>query len=444
MPDNRMALAETADPKHPRPAPAVRGVEPWPTEFPVIGIGASAGGLEACTKFLDALPTGISNMAFILVQHLDPTHADLLVELLASHTSLTVLQATDGMLIEREHFYIIPPASFLVVGGGALHLKPTHGRRGARLPVDVLFVSMAQEYGPRAICVVLSGTGADGSVGLLAIKKSGGLVIAQDPAEAGYDGMPHSAIATGAVDVVLSLAAMPEALVEHAAQSVLQIRTERRVEIPDQMPAIIDLLRTRTAHDFSRYKPGTLKRRVERRMVMAAIGVDGMDRYVTALRHDPAEVDRLAKDLLIHVTGFFRDPAVFDLLAGSIVPDLIRLHAGDRPLRIWVAGCSTGEEAYSLAMVFQEQIAAADSHAKLQVFASDVDADAVATAWDGFLSGSDRGGRDAVAFGAVLHEGGPELPRAARVAGNGGVRGPGSADGSARSPISISFHAATS
>jgi two-component system CheB/CheR fusion protein len=392
MLDDPTPPAETANAKHRRHAPAARDPDQRPGDFPVVAIGASAGGLEACTRFLDALPAAISNMAFILVQHLDPTHEDLLVELLATHTSLTVLQATDGMPIERNHLYIIPPASFLAVGGGALHLQPTQGRRGARLPVDVLLLSMAQEYGPRAICIVLSGTGADGSIGLLAIKQNGGLVIVQDPAEAGYDGMPRSAIATGAADVVLPLAAMPEALLAQAAKSALQTWSNRSVQIADRLPEIIDLLRARTTHDFSLYKPGTLTRRVERRMVIAAIGVDEVDRYVATLRNDPTEADRLAKDLLIHVTGFFRDPAVFDLLAETIVPDLIRRHATDGPLRIWVAGCSTGEEAYSLAMVFQEQILAADSpaagHVKLQVFASDVDADAVATARDGLYPGA--------------------------------------------------------
>ena len=249
-------------------------------------------------------------MAFILVQHLDPTHASLMVELLAPHTSLTVLQAADGMPVEREHLYIIPPAFFLTIGDGILRLRPAPASRGARLPFDALLLSMAQDCGARATCVVLSGTGADGSVGLLAIKRNGGVVIAQEPSEAGYDGMPRSAIATGVVDAVLPVAAMPGALARGGPQAVPPSNGSSQVEQRDGLPDIIDLLRARTTHDFTLYKPGTLKRRVERRMAMAAIGINEMGRYVAALRDDPAELERLAKDLLIHVTGFFRDPAV--------------------------------------------------------------------------------------------------------------------------------------
>src|SRR5476651_1621301 len=174
-------------------------------DFPIVAIGASAGGLDACRKLLDALPAD-NGMAFILVQHLDPTHESMMVDLLAGHTSMTVRQATDGMPIERDRFYVIPPGTYLAVGNGALHLSQPLARHGARLPIDFLLHSLATEYGERAICVILSGTGADGSLGLKAVKEQGGLVIAQDPSEAAYDGMPRSAIMTGAVDLVLPVA----------------------------------------------------------------------------------------------------------------------------------------------------------------------------------------------------------------------------------------------
>ena len=361
------------------------GRAPSPHSLHIVGIGASAGGLEACSSLLDALPAD-GGLAFILVAHLDPTHESLMVELLAAHTAMTVVQAQDGMQVEPDHLYIIPPASFLTLAGGALRLRPAPARRGARMPFDALLLSLAQECGTRASCIVLSGTGTDGSAGVLAIKQAGGLVIAQEPGEAAYGGMPHSAIATGAVDAVLPVAAMPARLAELRPQRASHppaSKASEASEASDCMPDIISLLRDRTIHDFTLYKPGTLKRRVERRMAMAAIPAHDMARYVTRLRADPAEIELLAKDLLIHVTRFFRDPAVFERLARTTVPGLIGDHPPSRTLRIWVAGCSTGEEAYSLAIIFLEQIAASNSAVKVQIFASDADSDAVASARDG-------------------------------------------------------------
>ena len=330
-------------------------------------------------------------MALILVLHLDPAHESMMASLLSSHTAMTVREAADGMAIEPEHLYVIPPGTYLSVGDGALHLSQPQAPHGARLPFDFLLHSLAEEFGARAVCVVLSGTGADGSLGLKAVKEKGGLVIAQDPDEAGYDGMPRSAIATGAVDLVLPVAKIPEALVKFDRRMALTRAKNGSVpqnKAQEWLPEIVELLRTKTAHDFTLYKHGTLQRRIERRMAMAAIETDDMDRYLDVLRGDTGELDLLAKDLLINVTSFFRDPKVFDLLAEKIVPDLIRTQNLDHPLRIWVAGCSTGEETYSLAMIFREQIAAAKRDIKLQIFASDVDPDAVASARDGLYPDS--------------------------------------------------------
>jgi two-component system, chemotaxis family, CheB/CheR fusion protein len=354
-------------------------------DFAIVGIGASAGGLDACRKLVDVLPAD-NGMAFILVQHLDPTHESMMVDLLAGHTSMTVRQAIDGMPIERDHFYIIPPGAYLSVGCGALHLSQPQARHGARLPFDFLLRSLARECGARTICVILSGTGADGSLGLRAVKEKGGLVIAQDPGEAGYDGMPRSAIATGAVDFVLPVAKIPQAFVKYGRR--MAITHPRDGSVPqdsarDWLSDILDLLRTKTAHDFKLYKHGTLRRRIERRMAMAAVETGNMGRYLEILRSDASELDLLAKDLLINVTSFFRDRNVFDLLAEKIIPDLVGNHTPDRPIRIWIAGCSSGEETYSLAMLFREQITAAKQDVKLQVFASDVDPDAVASAREG-------------------------------------------------------------
>ncbi len=352
------------------------------SRFPVVAIGASAGGLDACRKFLGGLPPH-SGMAFILVQHLDPTHASMLVELLASQTPLKVCEAADGAPVAPEHLYVIPPGLYLSVSGGALKLSQPEARHGARMPFDFLLQSMAEEYSDRAVCVMLSGTGADGSRGLKALKECGGLVVAQDPDEAGFDGMPRSAIETGAVDQVAPAANLPEAIIAYfqsarrnAAQPVL---TE------DWLTAIVDLLRVKAEHDFRLYKPGALRRRIERRMALA--GCDATN-YLNKLRDDPREVDLLVKDLLINVTCFFRDPKVFDFLSEKILPELIRDHQAEQPLRIWVAGCSTGEEAYSLAMLFREAIHASGRAIKLQVLASDIDGDAVAQAREGLYPAS--------------------------------------------------------
>ncbi len=366
---------------------AGRGVppeaQPLPLHFPVVALGASAGGLDAFRKLFDALPAD-SGMAFILIQHLDPTHASMMVDLLASHTTMQIRQAADGMTLEPGHVYVIPPAAYLSIQRRAFKLSAPQERHGARLPFDFFLRSLAAELGERAICVILSGTGADGSLGLKAIKEKGGLVIAQDLDEAAYDGMPRSAIGTGLVDFVLPVAKIPAML---AAQGPLRQppgpRQDRSANEDDPiwLGPVIDLLRTRTAHDFTFYKRGTLRRRIERRMMTAAIADGG--RYFDILGKDPDELELLAKDVLINVTSFFRDPKAFELLAEQIVPDLVRRHQPDHPLRIWVAGCSTGEETYSLAMLFVEEIAATKLKVALQVFASDVDADALAFARDG-------------------------------------------------------------
>ena len=355
-------------------------------DFPVIGIGASAGGLEAFQKFFDALPPD-TGMAIILIQHLDPTHQSMMVELLAGHTPMTVQHAADGMRVESGSVYIIPPGVYLSMREGALRLSKPRERHGARLPFDFLLHSLAEELGERAICVILSGTGADGSLGLKSVKEKCGLVIAQGPEEAAFDGMPRSAIMTGAVDLVLPVAKIPEALVKYGRRMALTRARNGSGPLDaaqDWVPEIIDLLRTKTAHDFTLYKPGTLQRRIERRMAMATIETDDMDRYLDVLRSDTGELDLLAKDLLINVTSFFRDGKVFDLLAEKIVPELVRRQTPDLPLRIWVPGCSSGEEAYSLAMLLREEITAEKRNIKLQIFASDVDPDAVALAREAF------------------------------------------------------------
>ena len=353
-------------------------------DFPIVAIGASAGGLEACKKLLDALPAD-NGMAFLIVQHLDPSHDSLLVDLLSAHTSMQVVQATDGMAIERDRVHIIPPGVYLSADSkGVLRLSRPLERHGARLPFDFLLNSLASVFGARIVCVVLSGTGADGSEGLKAVKAKHGLVIAQEIGEANYDGMPRSAIATGAVDHILTATRIAAALVECERGEVIAPtprKSASKKSVQDLLPEIVDLLRKKTAHNFTLYKHGTLERRVERRMAMAAIKT--ADAYLEFLRRDPVELDQLSKDMLINVTGFFRDAPVFDFLAKEVIPSLARDHPMDRPLRIWIAGCSSGEETYSLAMLLREQIDESKREIKLQIFASDVDPEAVASAREG-------------------------------------------------------------
>lgn len=353
-------------------------------DFLVIAIGASAGGLEAVRKFLTALPAR-SGMAFIVVQHLEPNHPSLLVELLASHTALIVQQASEGMLIEPDHLYVIPPAAELSVVGGALHISPPAKRHGARMPFDVLLQSFAVAFGNRAVAVVLSGSGFDGSTALQSVKSQLGLVIAQDPSEASSDGMPRSAIEAGVVDLVLPVGAIPQAILDFDARRADDSYSIGRSAAPNveaRLAEIIALLRERTPHDFTGYKPGTLQRRIERRMALVADGTADVDAYLALLQSDPAELDLLANDILINVTRFFRDPEIFKILAETVIPDLIAHRDPDQTLRIWVAGCSSGEEAYSLVMLIHEHVGVGGG-VDLQVFASDADPDAVAMAREG-------------------------------------------------------------
>jgi two-component system, chemotaxis family, CheB/CheR fusion protein len=351
--------------------------------FPIVAIGASAGGLEAFRSFLDA-QNPASGMAFVMIQHLDPTHPSLMQELLSIHTSMTVAQATDGAPLERNHVYLIPPGANLAVREGLLRLSKPTERRGARLPFDFFLASLAEACGKQAVCVVLSGTGSDGSVGLVAIKEKGGLVIAQDPEEAEFDGMPRSAIATGAVDVVASVADISELILARlhgAAPATAEATKPAPVPASAEISEIIALLRDKTGHDFSAYKQATLQRRLEHRM--NAVRIETPATYLKLLREKPAEAGLLRKDLLIGVTQFFRGRPAFEFLSNEIIPDLVNQQKDQRTIRIWCPGCSTGEEPYSLAMLFLEAFEELKRPARLQIFASDINADAVAFARDG-------------------------------------------------------------
>ena len=351
--------------------------------FPIVAIGASAGGLEVFRGFLDA-QSPKSGMAFVMIQHLDPTHPSLMVELLSSHTSMTVLQATDGARLEPDHVYLIPPGVSLAIRDGLLQLSKPMERHGARLPFDFFLGSLAEARGELAIAVVLSGSGADGSVGLRKIKEKGGLVIVQDPEEAEFDGMPRSAIATGAVDFVASVADIPDLIFRElrpAASGVVDATKSVKDPTSDAFAQTIALLRDKTSHDFSVYKKATLERRLEHRM--NAVRTEDRLLYLKLLREKPGEAELLRKDLLIGVTQFFRGKTAFEFLSKEIIPDLVNHQKDERPIRVWCPGCSTGEEPYSIAMLFLEAFEELKRPARLQIFASDINGDAVAFARDG-------------------------------------------------------------
>ena len=360
------------------PTDPVRGADcPVAAGFPIVGIGASAGGLDAFRALLAVLPCN-TGMAFVLIQHLDPLHDSLMAGLLSGHTAMPVTPATEGALIEPNHIYLIPPGVSLAVAQGKLHLTEPSERHGARMAVNFFLRSLAEDCGERAICVVLSGTGTDGSEGLRAVKKKGGFVIVQEPSEAAYDGMPKSAIKTGEIDLILPLASIPRALIEHAARIRAQPADIQTLILRGKAKSVsssLELLRRKTHQDFSLYKSGTLRRRIARRAGMASLA--DLGHYIERLQTDPRELDSLSHDVLINVTEFFRDTGAYDALSKSVIPGMISEQPLDRPLRIWVPGCSTGEEAYSLAILFLEAIAASKRRIKLQVFASDVDAHSV-------------------------------------------------------------------
>ena len=369
-------------PRRRAPAPSLQN-----KDLLVVGLGASAGGLEALYKLFDAMPCD-TGMAFVLILHLDPTHSSMMVDLLSGHTAMPVTEAADSMEVAPDRVYVIPPGAYLSISEGRLRLANPPERRGARMPFDVFLHSLAKDCGARAVCGVLSGSGADGSAGLLAVRQNGGLVIVQEPTEAAQAGMPRSAILTGSVDLVLPAAAIPAALLKHRHNSSRKRRPEREPGEPaaingeeSALAGIIDLLRARKSLDFGLYKKGTLLRQIERRMASASIRDMGL--YLKAIHQDPDEIDRLAKGMLINVTHFFRDQEAFDLLAEKIIPELVSRQPLEVPLRIWDAGCSTGEETYSIAMLFLEAIASSQRNVKLQLFASDVADDALTVARNG-------------------------------------------------------------
>jgi len=347
--------------------------------FPIVGIGCSAGGLEALDAFLSHVPPD-SGMAFVIVQHLDPSHSSALAELLQRVTPMPVSEAVDRMVLAPGRVYVIPPNKDLSLLHGVLHLIKPVERRGLRLPVDFFLRSLADDRQAGAIGVILSGMGSDGMLGMAAIKEKSGLTLAQEPGSAKADSMPNSAIKAGVVDFVAPPEHLPAAILRHLRRESLAVATGRIVpeaEMQSSLDKVVILLRHRSGNDFSLYKTSTLYRRIERRTALLQIG--GIADYVTYLRDNPQEIDLLFRELLIGVTNFFRDPALWDFLVRTAIPELLARYPGGRTLRAWVPACSSGEEAYSLAIAFKEALAASNQEGRfsLQIYATDLDADAV-------------------------------------------------------------------
>ena len=348
--------------------------------FPVVGIGASAGGLEAFTQLLSDLPPD-SGMAFVLIQHLDPQHDSLLAEALSRATTMPVVQISDGMTVERDHVYVMPPDADAAIVHGALTLLPrSSDPRQPHLPVDFFFRSLAAELGDQAIGVVLSGTASDGTAGLRAIKAEDGIALVQDPASARFPGMPQSAIDAGVVDAALTPAQLAEELGRLAHHPYFVTRAPRLVSKKEDeaLRKIFVVVRDAVGVDYSEYKPTTLERRLGRRMAVRRI--DSREDYLKLLLRDPEEARLLYEDVLIHVTSFFRDPESFEKIKKDVFPAILAAKGEGAPIRLWVAGCSTGEEVYSLAISLLEFLDGAEGQRRIQVFGTDISEKAIEVA----------------------------------------------------------------
>jgi two-component system CheB/CheR fusion protein len=343
--------------------------------FHIVGIGASAGGLEAFEQFFRHVLPG-SGMAFVLVSHLDPSHASILTEILQRSTHMQVVEVQDQMQVEPDHVYVIPPNREMAIFHGVLQLSVPEQPRGKRMPIDAFLHSLAEDQGELAIGIILSGTGTDGTLGLRAILGAGGVSLVQEPATAKYNGMPDSAIDAGYATLVLPVEKMPEALM--SGLRAHNMPQPASTVITSCINKILMQLHSATGHDFSQYKKSTIGRRIERRMSMH--GIDSLDVYARYLKENPAEISMLFKELLINVTSFFRDPEAFDTLKSEVLPKLFADKPEDYVLRVWVAGCATGEEAYSIAILLAEYMEEIHHEYKVLLFSTDLNDDAITIA----------------------------------------------------------------
>ena len=344
----------------------------------VVGIGASAGGLEALQQFLTFLP-GDTGMAFVIIQHLSPDHKSLLADILSKDTTMPVVEAEDGMRVERNHIYMIPPKYNLEIVSDILRLR-TYNYRNINHPIDIFFRSLAAAYENRAVAVIMSGTGSDGTNGIRSIKDKNGVIIVQSPESAKFDGMPRNAIATGFVDLVLNPDSIAREM-RHIAASMVDAGNKLQLSDGDLMVQVFSILRNVTNVNYTYYKQTTILRRIERRIVVTHNR--NLQEYVKYLSNNPDEARLLAKEVLIGVTSFFRDPDYFDVLKDRVIYDLVKNASASEQIRVWVAGCSTGEEAYSIAILFAEVMEEMGVRRDVKIFATDLDADSIAVAGRG-------------------------------------------------------------
>jgi two-component system CheB/CheR fusion protein len=360
-----------------------------PDDFLIVGLGASAGGIKAFRKFFEQVPVD-SGLAYVVVLHLSPEYESRLAEVLQRSSAIPVTQVENRVRVERNHVYVLPPNQSLSMVDGHLALSPVTRIEERRAPIDIFFRTLAESKGPRAASVVLSGTGADGSMGMKRVKERGGVCFVQDPNEAEHEDMPRHSIATGLVDYVLPVADIPAKLLAYSAhRGALPVppeSAERAVGDDDAMRDIFTHLRVRTGHDFSSYKPATILRRLDRRMGLHEIA--SLPAYAEYLRSHPDEPRALLKDLLISVTNFFRDPEAFAALE-RLIPAMLEGKGPNDEVRVWVAACATGEEAYSIAMLLAEHTWDEPGAPRVQVFATDVDAEAIASAREGIYTIND-------------------------------------------------------
>ncbi len=356
----------------------------------IVGIGASAGGIRALKNFF-AHTSPHSGAAYVVILHLSPDHESKLAEILQTTAPMPVAPVTSATVIAPDHVYVVPPNKSLDISGGTLTLSEMTRPEQRRAPVDVFFRALADSHGSRSVCIVMSGTGPNGSAGLKRVKESGGLVVVQDPAEAEYSDMPRNAIATGLVDLVLPVVEMPGRIAAYGEQTRhdddLSVAGAAAGDDPEALRHVLTLLRARTGHDFSNYKSATLQRRVERRMTLR--GVPSLSHYARLVRQAPDEAVLLMKELLISVTSFFRDPAAWSALEQRIIPGLFLTKGSADQIRVWVPGCATGEEAYSVAILLAEHASIGPEQPTIQVFATDLDERAIATGREGLYTDAD-------------------------------------------------------
>ncbi|MCC3469407.1 MAG: hypothetical protein JGK37_26485 [Microcoleus sp. PH2017_06_SFM_O_A] len=350
--------------------------------FPVVGIGASAGGLEAFMELLSHLPID-TGMAFVMIQHMLPTQESLLTEILARSTLMPVNEVTDGVTVAPNQVYVIPPNASMTIESGLLKLTPRGRGRGAFMSVDTFLISLAIERGNKAIAVVLSGGDGDGSRGLEAIKDAGGITFAQSEASAQFTSMPHTAVATGHVDFILTPEQIAQKIAEIGCHPYIADRAAiESAASQDAIATIYNLLLLATGVDFTHYKQTTLQRRIQRRMLLYKL--ERIEDYAAYLQNTPTEVTALYGDVLIHVTSFFRDSESFDALNSKVFPEIVKNKSPKSPIRIWIAGCSTGEEAYSIAICLLESLTERDIDLPVQIYATDISDSAIAIARSGF------------------------------------------------------------